>query len=142
MIEVGRLCYKIAGREAGKPCVIVDVIDDHFVLVDGLVRRKRCNVNHLHFTPIVLNIKKGESTDSILKILVEKKIIAEVPKKGEKKEKKEKPVKVKKVKPKKEKQKKEEKKESKLKKEEKKASKPKEAKRATKSASKKSAKKK
>ncbi len=137
MIEVGRVCYKIAGREAGKPCVIVDIIDDHFVLIDGLVRRKKCNISHLHFTPIVLNIKKGESTDSVLRSMVDKKIISEIPKKGEKKEKKEKPVKVKKVKPKKEKPKKEEKKESKAEKEEKKPSKAKKTKKATKSSTKK-----
>ena len=27
-IEVGRVCVKIAGREAGEKCVIVEVIDD------------------------------------------------------------------------------------------------------------------
>ena len=27
-IEVGRICIKLRGREAGKKCVIVDIIDD------------------------------------------------------------------------------------------------------------------
>ena len=30
MMEVGRLCLKIAGRDAGMKCVIVEVIDDNF----------------------------------------------------------------------------------------------------------------
>ncbi len=34
-IEVGRICVKLTGREAGKKCVIVDVIDKSFVLITG-----------------------------------------------------------------------------------------------------------
>ncbi|WP_334097817.1 KOW motif-containing protein, partial [Methanobacterium formicicum] len=30
-IEVGRICMKISGREAGEKCVIVEIIDDKFV---------------------------------------------------------------------------------------------------------------
>lgn len=107
MIEVGRLCYKIAGREAGKPCIIIDVIDDKYVLIDGLVRRKRCNVTHLEFTPLVLKVGKKASTPDVQKALIENHVITEVPKKGEKKQPKLKPVKQKIVHPKKEEAKKE-----------------------------------
>ncbi|MEM3979819.1 MAG: KOW motif-containing protein, partial [Ignisphaera sp.] len=46
-IEVGRICVKIAGREAGRKCVIVDIIDDNYVLIMGPksmngVKRRRC----------------------------------------------------------------------------------------------------
>ena len=34
-IEVGRLCVKQLGRENGKKCVIIDVMDKSFVLVTG-----------------------------------------------------------------------------------------------------------
>ncbi|MDH5780930.1 MAG: 50S ribosomal protein L14e, partial [Candidatus Bathyarchaeota archaeon] len=34
-VEVGRICVKIAGGEAGRRCVIVDVIDKNFMLVTG-----------------------------------------------------------------------------------------------------------
>lgn len=34
-IEVGRICMKISGREAGEKCVIVEIIDDKFVEVVG-----------------------------------------------------------------------------------------------------------
>ncbi len=65
MMEIGRVCVKIAGRGAGNHCVIVDVIDDNFVMIDGNVPRKRCNVKHLEPLNIVLKIKKGASTDSV-----------------------------------------------------------------------------
>ncbi len=65
MMEIGRVCVKIAGRNAGNHCVIVDVIDDKFVMIDGNVPRKRCNVKHLEPLNIVLKIKKGASTDSV-----------------------------------------------------------------------------
>ena len=44
-IEKGRVCVKIAGRESGKKCVIVDVIDENFVeIVGNEVKNKRCNI--------------------------------------------------------------------------------------------------
>lgn len=65
MMDIGRLCVKIAGRNAGSYCVIVDKLDDNFVLIDGNVPRKKCNVKHLEPLNIVLGIKKGASTDSV-----------------------------------------------------------------------------
>lgn len=61
MIEVGRLCIKTAGRDAGKKCVIVEILDERFVLIDGETRRKKCN--HLHLEPLKdkIEIKKGAS---------------------------------------------------------------------------------
>ena len=47
-IEVGRVCVKISGREAGEKCVIVEVIDDKFVEVVGAnIKNRRCNIKHL-----------------------------------------------------------------------------------------------
>ena len=34
-IEVGRVCVKVAGRESGRKCIIVDVMDKSFVVVTG-----------------------------------------------------------------------------------------------------------
>ncbi len=67
MFEVGRLCVKIAGRDAGKECVVVDVIDDNFVLIDGRTRRRKCNLKHLEPLDKVLDIKKGASHDDVKK---------------------------------------------------------------------------
>ncbi|MCS7113306.1 MAG: 50S ribosomal protein L14e [Nitrososphaerota archaeon] len=70
MIEVGRVCVKTRGREAGLKCVIVDVIDDNFVLITGPksvtgVRRRRVNVKHLEPTLYKLEIEKGGSDESV-----------------------------------------------------------------------------
>jgi large subunit ribosomal protein L14e len=68
MLEPGRLCVKIAGREAGQKCIIVDVVDANFVLVDGNVRRKRCNIAHLEPLPETFDLKKGASHEEIINI--------------------------------------------------------------------------
>ncbi|EHP85001.1 50S ribosomal protein L14e [Methanotorris formicicus] len=64
-IEVGRVCIKTMGREAGKTCVIVDVIDRNFVLIDGEVKRRRCNIKHIEPTDKKVEIEKGASTEEV-----------------------------------------------------------------------------
>lgn len=66
MIEIGRLCIKTAGRDAGHKCVVVDVIDSNFVMIDGDVRRKRCNIAHLEPLKEKLDIKKGAAHADIV----------------------------------------------------------------------------
>jgi len=75
-IEVGRVCVKIAGREAGRKCVIVDIIDDNFVLVTGPkeltgVRRRRANIKHVEPTEHKVNIKRGADDEEVLKAVEE-----------------------------------------------------------------------
>ena len=67
MIEVGRLCMKIAGRDAGKQCVIVEVIDDNYVTIDGCTRRRKCNIRHIEPMDKLLKIKQGASHADIVK---------------------------------------------------------------------------
>ena len=67
MIEIGRLCMKLAGRDAGKICVVVDVIDNKFVLIDGETRRRKCNIYHLEPLKTVLKIKKNASHEDVVK---------------------------------------------------------------------------
>jgi large subunit ribosomal protein L14e len=67
MIKTGRLCVKIAGRDAGLKCVIVDVLDDKFVLVDGETRRRKCNIMHLEPLKDTIKIRKNASHDEIKK---------------------------------------------------------------------------
>jgi len=69
-IEVGRICVKIAGREAGRKCVIVDVIDKNFVLITGPqkvtgVKRRRINVGHIEPTEKKIRIRRGDSDEDI-----------------------------------------------------------------------------
>lgn len=68
-IEVGRICIKIAGREAGKKCVIIDIIDDKFVeIVGDSIKNRRCNIKHLEPTPETMEIK-SEDIEQIKKDL-------------------------------------------------------------------------
>jgi len=73
-IEIGRICLKIAGREAGRKCVIVDIIDENFVLVTGPksisgVKRRRANIKHLIPTDRKVNISKGATDEEVYKAL-------------------------------------------------------------------------
>jgi len=75
-IEVGRICAKILGREAGKKCIVVDVIDKNFLLITGPkqvngVKRRRVNINHVEPTEKKVNIRRGESDEEIMKALDE-----------------------------------------------------------------------
>ncbi|MDI9618740.1 50S ribosomal protein L14e [Methanothermobacter sp.] len=68
-IEVGRVCVKTAGREAGEKCVILDIIDKNFVEVVGVnVKNRRCNIGHLEPTEKKIEIK-SDDIDEIKKEL-------------------------------------------------------------------------
>lgn len=66
MIEIGRLCVKTAGRDAGKSCIIIEVIDNTFVMVDGLTRRKKVNIKHLEPLKETVKINKNASHEEVL----------------------------------------------------------------------------
>ena len=77
-IQVGRICVKTKGRETGKKCVIVDLIDKNFVLVTGPksltgVKRRRANVDHIHPLEDCIEIPRGGDDEAILKIIQEQK---------------------------------------------------------------------
>ena len=56
-IEVGRVCVKIAGREAGEKCAIVEIIDENFVEVVGeAVKNRRYNIAHLEPTEDTIDV--------------------------------------------------------------------------------------
>lgn len=69
MFEIGRIVIKTAGRDAGNTAVIVDKVDEKFVLIDGNVRRRKCNIAHLEPTNEVLKIKKDASTSEVHKAM-------------------------------------------------------------------------
>jgi large subunit ribosomal protein L14e len=109
MYDVGRVCLKIAGREAGRYCVIVKKIDDKFVMVTGpkgitQVKRRRCNITHLEPLTETIKIKSDapdeevakafESESLVTKLNIEKPVkvrhqAGEKAEKGEKAERKE-----------------------------------------------------
>ncbi|MBU4266045.1 MAG: 50S ribosomal protein L14e [Candidatus Altiarchaeales archaeon] len=70
ILEVGRVCRKTRGRDAGSYCVVVDKADKNQVTIDGSnVRRKKTSIRHLEPLPVVLKIKKGAKKDEVAKAL-------------------------------------------------------------------------
>jgi large subunit ribosomal protein L14e len=67
MIEPGRIVLKIAGREAGKYAVIVENINDNFVLITGPksvtgIKRRKCNIDHIEPTEHKFEINSKDDT--------------------------------------------------------------------------------
>ena len=69
MIEPGRVCIKKTGRDAGKKCIVVDVIDNKFVEIVASDRKKtrKCNITHLMPLSQKVNPKSEEEIKSALK---------------------------------------------------------------------------
>ena len=73
-IEVGRICVKQAGRENGKKCVVIDVMDKSFVLVTGPkkvtgIKRRRVNINHIMPLQEKIEVKRGASDEEVAQVL-------------------------------------------------------------------------
>ena len=73
-IEVGKICVKTLGREAGKKCVLVDLVDKNFVLITGPktvtgIKRRRANINHLEITQETIDINRGASDEEVTEAL-------------------------------------------------------------------------
>jgi large subunit ribosomal protein L14e len=78
VVEIGRICIKTHGRESGKECIIIDIIDKSFVLITGPksisgVKRRRVNISHLEPTKTVLDISRGATDEEVEKALIEMK---------------------------------------------------------------------
>jgi len=71
MFNIGRVCMKIAGRDAGMKCVIVDVIDEHYVMIDGQTRRRKCNIKHLEPLAQVVQITQNAPLLEVVRVLKE-----------------------------------------------------------------------
>ena len=65
MYEIGRLCVKTAGRDAGRKAVIINIISDKFVMIDGETRRRKCNIAHIEALDNVIKIKKDASHEEV-----------------------------------------------------------------------------
>ncbi len=73
-IEIGRVCVKTRGRNAGKYCVITEITDDSFVTIAGpkslnKIKSKKCNIAHLALTDRKLQIKDKAKESDIEKAL-------------------------------------------------------------------------
>lgn len=83
MFDVGRLCMKIAGREAGKYCVVVKKLEANFVLVTGPksvthVKRRKCNIFHLEPLKETLKIKDDASDEEVIRAYEEASIFSKL----------------------------------------------------------------
>ena len=78
---------KIAGRDAGKKCVVVEVIDSKTVLIDGETRRRKCNIAHLEPLELSFDIESGADNTTVVKALKEQGIICNEKKASQKQEK-------------------------------------------------------
>ncbi|MCD6549559.1 50S ribosomal protein L14e [Candidatus Micrarchaeota archaeon] len=67
-IEVGRVCMKTKGRDAGHRCVIVKVVDDNTVIIRSKVRKKdrRCSIRHIDPLPIKVDINNQDEVEAAL----------------------------------------------------------------------------
>jgi len=112
VLEVGRVCLKIAGREAGKYAVVIKPAgkgkgkeEKSFVFVTGPklltgVKRRKCNIDHLKATEYKLELAENatdeqviagyEKAGLIIKLGLKKPSAAELKARAEKKAEKEK----------------------------------------------------
>lgn len=75
-LECGRVCLKIAGREAGKYCAVIKPAgkskeEKSFVVVTGPklltgVKRRRCNIEHLEATEHLLEVKEDATDEEVI----------------------------------------------------------------------------
>lgn len=70
---------KLTGRETGKKCVVVDVVDKNFALITGPksvtgIRRRRTNVDHLEPMSQNIELKKGATDEEVEKALTKAKM--------------------------------------------------------------------
>ncbi len=73
-IEIGRICVKTSGKELGRKCVIIDIIDKNFVLVTGPkeltgVKRRRATIKHVEPLTEKIEIEKGADDEQVLKAI-------------------------------------------------------------------------
>ncbi len=87
---IGRVVVKLSGKEAGRTAVIVDNVEDNFVVIDGNLKRRKCNLSHLELTEAVLDIKKGASTREVHDAMKKASIKVTIPREKKVKEVKEK----------------------------------------------------
>ena len=70
LVEVGRVCVKKFGRDAGSRAVVTKVIDASFVnvITATRARERKCNVRHLEFLSEKIDPKNEEQLYRTLEI--------------------------------------------------------------------------
>jgi large subunit ribosomal protein L14e len=70
-LDTGRVCMKIAGREAGRYCVVLKKENNAFVLITGPklltgIKRRKCNIEHLEPTDFLVEVKENSGDDEVV----------------------------------------------------------------------------
>ena len=66
MFDVGRICLKTAGRDAGNFCVVIKKLELPYVLVEGYTRRRKVNIRHLEPTDKVVEIPEEVTREKVI----------------------------------------------------------------------------
>lgn len=69
LFTIGRVCVKLAGRDAGQKCVVLSEAKEGRVLIDGATRRREVNLRHLEPLADTVSVKAGASTADVAKVL-------------------------------------------------------------------------
>lgn len=69
-MQLGEVCIKTKGKDAGKKVVVLSGLNKGRVLIDGKnVKRKECNVLHLFPTGEKIKVTKEIKHEELLKLL-------------------------------------------------------------------------
>lgn len=69
-MEVGQICIKTKGREAGRKVIVLTAPKEGRVLIDGnKVKRRECNMLHLFPINEKVKIAKEAPHDAVVKAL-------------------------------------------------------------------------
>ena len=70
LIEIGRVCIKKFGRDAGERAVITKVVDDNFVEIMTASRPKdrKCNLRHLELLAEKIDVSNKEQLAKAIEI--------------------------------------------------------------------------
>ena len=70
IMDVGRVCYKSAGRQASQRAVIVEVQDKNKVTIVGpQIAKQTCNIKHLWPTDQVVKVSKSADQKAVAELL-------------------------------------------------------------------------
>lgn len=69
-MEIGQICVKTKGREAGNKVVVLSEVKEGKVLIDGeKIKKRNCNILHLFPLKEKIKIGKDAKHEEILKLL-------------------------------------------------------------------------
>ena len=69
-MDIGQVCLKTKGREAGNKAVILSEAKNGKVLIDGKkIKRRECNVLHLFPLKEKVDIKKDAKHEDVIKAM-------------------------------------------------------------------------